>query len=240
MSSSAHLTLVPALAGWSYSGLEPEVRKSFEVAVHAGSAAALALALRHELATLRRGELASILLSALPPGLAGLAFERQVERRLGHIRALGVTQVAAGLALWLADRRGGTERQQPGTLDHLAVGLGEALALVPGVSRSGAALTAARLRGLSRAAAGRLSRRTALPVVGGAVALKGWRTARGGVPRELLPAFAAGASASFAAALAAAGLVAHLDRARSYAPYGAYRVALGLATVALARRPKRT
>jgi len=105
---------------------------------------------------------------------------------------------------------------------------------VPGVSRSGAALTAARLRGLSRPAAASLSLRAALPVTVGAGVLKGARAVRDGVPPELRGATAVGAAAACASALAALPLA----RTTRWRPVALYRMALGAA--ALARAADRT
>ena len=229
VSSSGHLALVPRLLGWDYSDLPADARKTFEVALHAGSAPALALALRGDL--LRDPHLQA--LTFLPPALIGLAFERPIERRLGGVRSVAVAQLVGGAALIAADLRP-ERRSQPTALDALAVGVGQAAALVPGVSRSGAALTAARLRGLSRPAAASLSLRAALPVTVGAGLLKGVRAVRDGVPPELRAAAAAGAAAACVSALAALPLA----RGTRWREIGLYRIALG--TVALARSRDRT
>ena len=169
MSSSGHLALVPRLLGWSYADLPADLRKTFEVALHAGSAPALLIAARRGAAP---AGLPMLAVTLLPAALAGLAFERPVEERLGGMRSVALAQVLAGAALVIADRSP-ERRSEPDALDHLAVGLAQAAALVPGVSRSGAAMTAGRLRGLSRPAAAALSLRAALPVTVGAGALKG-------------------------------------------------------------------
>jgi undecaprenyl-diphosphatase len=229
VSSSAHLALVPRVLGWPYPGLDPALRKSFEVALHAGSAPALALAARTLGAP---GDRRLLPLTLLPPAAAGFLLERPIEQRLGGPRTVALAQVAAGAALLLADRRP-ARRRRAGAVDHLAVGAGQALALVPGVSRAGAALTAARLRGLSRPAAAALACRAALPVTAGAAALKGYRAVRGGLPAGSAPALAAGAGASLGSSLAARGALGRAARARSYAPLAAYRIAFGALALAL-------
>jgi undecaprenyl-diphosphatase len=218
VSSSGHLALAPALFGWHYAELPGDVRKTVEVALHAGSAPALAFALRGEL----RGDAGGLALTVAPPALAGLIFERPVEERLGGLVAIGVAQVAAGAALILADRRP-QRRQVASGADHLAVGLAQAVALVPGVSRLGAALTAARLRGLSRGTSASLALRAALPVTVGATGLKGARALSGGLPPGLRAPLAAGAGASLVSALVALR-VAPRER---WTAFGAYRMALG-------------
>lgn len=111
ISSSAHTTLLPWLADWPYGELAPELRKSFEVALHAGAAGALALQMRGELArSLRdidaRG-LATIVLALAPPALAGYLFERPIERRLGGPGSIAAGLLAGSIAMALADARPG-------------------------------------------------------------------------------------------------------------------------------------
>jgi undecaprenyl-diphosphatase len=232
VSSSGHVALVPRLLGWDYDGLPPDTRKTFEVALHAGSAPAVALALR---GTRSRAPLL-LGLTLLPPALAGALLERPIEQRLGGPRSVAVAQIVAGAALLLADGRP-ERRDTPTAADHLAVGCAQAAALVPGVSRSGAALTVARLRGLSRTAAADLSLQAALPVTVGAGLLKGLRTARDGVPAELRKPAALGAGAACASGLAALPLA----RGTRWRGLAAYRIGLGaLALGLLARRPNRT
>jgi undecaprenyl-diphosphatase len=226
VSSSGHLALVPRLLGWDYAELPPDARKTFEVALHAGSAPALALALRGEL-------FQAVHLQALtfvPPAVVGLALERPIERRLGGLRSVAVAQIAGGLALLLADRRPQL-RSEPTAADHLYVGFAQAAALVPGVSRSGAALTVARLRRLSRPSSAALALRAALPVTVGAGLLKGTRAVHDGVPRELRLPAAVGAGAALVSALAALPLA----RATRWRAVAGYRVLLGAAALCRAR-----
>jgi undecaprenyl-diphosphatase len=245
VSSSGHIALVPELLGWSYPRLDPDLRKAFEVALHAGTAAALLIALRAEVGEAVReldgARIARHAASFAPPAAAAYAFERPIEERFGGARGVATAQVAGGLALALADtagarreRRGaGRAREDAGLADALLLGVGQAAALVPGVSRNGATLTVARLRGFTRPASNQLSRHAALPIILAAAGLKGFRLMRRGLPAELRPAFAAGLAASFASTLASRGLVPRVDRARSYLPFAAYRAGLG--AVALMR-----
>jgi undecaprenyl-diphosphatase len=234
--------LVPALLGWSYAELDDELRKSFEVALHAGTAAALLIALRGEvreaLEEMDRARMVRHLLTFLPPGLAAFAFERPIEQRLGSARGVAVAQVAAAGVLALADRRPADRPgSSAGAADALAIGVGQAFALAPGVSRNGATLTAARLLRFSRPAANRLSRHAALPVILAATGLKGARLARRGLAPELRAPFAVGAAMAFASTFASRPLIAAVDGARSYAPFAVYRAVLGgAALVALRRR----
>ena len=239
VSSSGHLVLLPALLRSPYTRLHPELRKEFEVALHAGTAAALVVALRGEVAEVVRDldarRLLRVGLSGAPAAVAALLLERVVEERLSSVPIVAAAQVIGAAGLWMADRRPESRgREDAGVLDHLVVGAAQALALVPGVSRNGATLTAARLRGFSRPAASRLSRHAALPVILGAGVLKGTRLARRGLARELAVPFAAGAAAAACSTLAARPLMGWMDSARGYAPVAAYRVALGSAAAMLA------
>jgi len=232
ISSSAHIALVPWLLGWRYAELGAEQRKAFEVALHAGSVAALLVGLRAEVAAelraLDRGGLRRIVLSTLPPGLAGLAFERVIERRLGTPGTIAVGLAAGGVAMAAADTGapGTRDRHDAGDRDALALGLAQAVALFPGVSRSGATLTVARLRGFARSDAGLLSRHAALPVIVGAAGLKGARALRDGLPRAWAPGFAAGIAASFLGTLASLRIVRGGEQDRPLLGFAAYRIAL--------------
>jgi len=232
VSSSAHTTLVPWLLGWSYPDLDAELRKAFEVALHAGTAAALLIGLRDEVAEAARGfdrrRATLVLGSFLPPALVGYTLERPIERRLGTPPTIAAGLAGGAAAMWLADglapRR--RTRTDAGVADALALGLAQACALVPGVSRNGATLTAARVRGFRRPDANALSRHVALPVIVGATALKGVRLARRGLPGGVAGAFAAGIGAAFGSTLVSVRLIRAVERDRSLAPYAAYRLAL--------------
>jgi undecaprenyl-diphosphatase len=240
VSSSGHTALLPQLLGWSYADLDDELRKSFEVALHFGTAAALMIALRHEVVEVVRDidarRVVRHVLEILPPAVAATLWERPIEQRCGTARGVALSQVAGGVALALADRRPALRvHGDAGAGDALAIGVGQAAALVPGVSRNGATLTAARLRRFERSSANRLSRHAALPIIVAATGLKGARLARRGLPRELRAPFAVGAVAAFASTLASARLVPVVDGAPSYAPFAAYRVGLGLCALARLR-----
>ena len=242
ISSSGHVVLAPALLGWPYDRLEASHRKAFEVALHAGTAAGLTVALRHEVAQVARSldapRLIRLFLATAPATAAGLLLHDAIAGRLSSPRNVAIAQLVAGAALGLADRRP-TDRSRDDAplLDAVAVGAAQTAALVPGISRGGAALTALRLRRLERRAASEISRHAAAPIVLGAAALEAVRVFRRPPPAVLARPFAAGVAASFASTIAAAGLARAMDGARSYAPLAVYRVALG--TVALGRLRRR-
>lgn len=232
ISSSGHVTLVPWLLNWDYTELDDELRKSFEVALHAGTAAALLITLRGEVADAlseASPKLASLIaLSFLPPAVVGYTLERPIERHLGTPATIAAGLIGGGLVMGYADRRAQERGEgEAGLADALWLGVAQACALMPGVSRNGATLAAARLRGFTREESNRLSRHVALPVIAGATLLKGVRLARRGVPESSRKALAAGAAASFASTLYSTWLIRQVERDRSLAPYAAYRVGLG-------------
>lgn len=222
VSSSGHLTLVPQLAGWRYRELDAELRKAFETALHLGSAAGFAVDARRAL------PIAAHALMLAPAVVGGLAFERPVEERLGSVRSIAVAQIGGGLALFVADRRPEARRSSDvGTADAAVLGLAQATALVPGVSRSGAVVTAARALAFDREAAAAIAQEAAIPVLVGAAALKGVRLALNPPPPPARAALAVGAAAAFVATL-----VVRPRRAPRYAVIAAYRIALGAAAFA--------
>jgi undecaprenyl-diphosphatase len=230
---------VPWLLGRPYEQLDPEYRKAFEVALHAGTAAGLLLGLRREvndaLRHLDARRLALVALSFAPPAVAGLKLERPIERHTGTPPTIAVGLLLGSALMLVADHAPERRtRDEAGALDGLVLGLAQACALVPGVSRNGATLSAARLRGFRRPDASALSRHVALPVIVGATWLKGARLARRGIPPELRAPFAAGTAASFLSTLASAWLVGRVDRGHRLAPYAAYRSALALTVLARA------
>lgn len=244
VSSSGHLTVVPFLAGWEYSELDGDLRKAFEVALHAGTYAALLLSMREELrdtlaaATPRLAGL--ILCSFLPPAAVGYLLEGPIERRLGTPASVAIGLIGGGALLAWADL-GPRERVQDdaGFGDALWLGVAQACALMPGVSRNGATLTAGRLRRFKRIDANVLSRHVALPVIGAATGLKLLRLARSGLPAGATTPFAVGALASFVSTLASTWVLDQVERDRSLAPFGAYRIALGAAVLRKATRARR-
>jgi undecaprenyl-diphosphatase len=238
VSSSAHIVLLPWLAGWDWDAIDPEVRKSFEVALHTGAAAALLIGQRKLIAEeLRQFDLDRallIVLSFAPAAFVGYKFERQIEGRLGGPRATAFGLLAGAALMIVGDRRPQLRGRGEATpADGLALGVAQAAALAPGISRNGVTLAAARWRRFSREQANLLSRTIALPIIVGATGLKGARLARRGTTPELRRTLAIGIGASFASTLASQRLIRLVERDRALWPYAAYRI--GLAAVVLAK-----
>jgi undecaprenyl-diphosphatase len=231
VSSSGHLVLIPALLDWPYARLSPDIRKAFEVALHTGAGAALALLLRDDVRAAIRNPKRTALLAGPAAGVA-FALEDPIERHASSPRVAAIAQIAAGTALGATGRipkrgawplTGAKGARRPLWVGDFLVGIAQIAALVPGVSRNGATLTAARALGFDREAAARISWQAGLPIIGGATVLKVGRLAQRGLDPELRMPFAAGAAAAFAATLASAPLL----RVRHQRVIAAYRIALG-------------
>ncbi len=177
ISSSAHLILVPRFLGWADQGL------AFDVAVHLGTLIAVLIYFRLEISVIVRAWLGSLrgdrtdennarlcwalLLSAVPVGLAGLLFHEFIENTLRLPLVIALATGIFGVLLGLADRRGGAGRSEYMVTFGIAIaiGLAQAIALIPGTSRSGITITAGLVLGLSRQAAARFSFLMAIPVI---------------------------------------------------------------------------
>lgn len=248
---------------------DPETAKSLEVSAHAGTLAGLAVGLRREAWTVTRGivddprtaarAVGGIVLASLPAVAAAFGLERQIEDRLGGDATIAVGLLAGSVAMVVADTIGpraaadpdhtaptgdrpdrtGRRWQDATVADALAIGAVQATALWPGVSRSGAVLTAARARGFARADAGRISAALAVPAVGGATLLKSCRMLRrlraGTIePRHLTPLLVVTVT-SAASGLAAAPVARRTLDGLPLWPFAVYRAGLA-ATLAVTDR----
>jgi undecaprenyl-diphosphatase len=243
VSSSGHTSLIPWFAGWPYARLGGERRKAFELALHAGAGLALAIEMRPPSpragVAVARSRAALLALSLAPPALAGSLLRGRIEQHLGGPRSIAAGLAAGAVAMAAADRLSPARRtsSQARAADGLALGVAQAIALIPGVSRNGATLTAARARGFARADAQELSWLVALPVILGAGAQQALRLARGGIPRGAGGELAAGGVAAFASTLAAARLLRRGGYGeRALLPYSLYRCLLAALVVARLRR----
>lgn len=178
ISSSAHLILVPWFLGWPDSGL------TFDVALHLGTLLAVVAYFWRDwvrlLAAAPRPRSADgrlfwlLIVGAVPGGLAGLALDNLAEQAFRSPALIAVTLSLMGLGLLAADRWGARDRDlgDIGVLDALLIGAAQALAIVPGVSRSGITIAVARWRGIERAAAARFSFLLGTPIIAGAAVFK--------------------------------------------------------------------
>jgi undecaprenyl-diphosphatase len=229
VSSSAQLVLLPWLLGWE----QPADRTTFAAGLHAGSCLGIAWALRRELLALDRRTLSLVAAATVPAAAAGLLAADAVEERLGRPPQLAALLASAGALLWWADARDG--QRAVGRREAAYAGLAQVVALVPGVSRSGATLTALRLAGVDRQAAQRFTLLLSLPVTAGAAVLTLARTPG---PR-LLPAVRLLAPGAVTAAVAGATTVTALDTRGAGVVRAAALYRLGLAAVTARRLQRR-
>jgi len=236
VSSSAHLYAVPELLGWKYEGV------AFDVALHWGTLLALLAAFWHDWLGLARAALKSgpaggtarstllrLAAASVPAVFAGLLLQDEAETHLRALPLQAVMLVVFGVLLWLVDRGrpGGRHADVPGWGTSLLVGAAQAIALVPGVSRSGITMTAGRAAGLDRVSAARFSFLLATPITFGAglVALRH-------LPHDLpLATLATGmATSALVGLLAIRGLLRWLGRA-GFGAFCAYRVVFAAAII---------
>lgn len=245
ISSSGHLIVVPWLLGWPEHGL------AFDVALHVGTLVAVVLAFAGDwwrmLSAATRGLATGrpfaeadarllwlLALASVPGAVAGLLLERWAETTFRSPLLVGGTLAGLGLVLLLADRRAGRGASREVSLgDALLIGLAQAAAIVPGVSRSGATISMGLFLGHRREDAARFSFLLATPITFGAALLKA---------RQLLAAPDASLLLGMASAavfgILAIRLLLRYVRTRDYAPFVVYRFALALLVfgVALVRQ----
>jgi undecaprenyl-diphosphatase len=177
-----------------------------------------------------------LLASALPAALTGALLDDAVADLAGSEWVIGLLLVVFGLVLLWADRLGG--RRPPAEFrrrDAAVMGMAQALALAPGVSRSGVTITASRWLGFSRDAAARLSFLMSLPIIAGAVAFEGFELlAEGGIPAGFESAFAIGIASAAVTGWLAVWATIRLLRTRTFRPFVVYRVIVGTGVVVLA------
>jgi len=234
ISSSAHLVLVPWLLGW------PEPSLAFDTTVHWGTLMAVLAYFRHDWVRLLRAWWRSIigrgkqepearlvwliLLGTVPAALAGLLFQDFFEALFGAPAWVASLLLVTGLMMFVSERVSGGQRPagQLAPLDALLIGLAQALAIAPGISRSGATISAGLLRGLRREEAARFSFLLATPIILGAGLLPLMDLLASGVfPSALAPLLAGFVSAALSGYLCISFLLSYLRR-RNLWPFALY------------------
>ena len=247
ISSSGHLRLVPWLFRWDDFAGQASLEKTFDVALHLGTLVALLAYFRVDVirltrAGLRRGALAThdgrqawlVVASALPAGITGALLSDTIEEHTGAIWTIATMLIVFGLVLAWADRKAGGRSVEEVTLrDAVLMGVGQAVALQPGVSRSGITMTAGRVAGLSREGAARFAFLMSIPVTAGALAFKGLDVVKDGLPDGFAAPFLWGIVASAITGwIAVAGLL-RIMRTSSFRPFVIYRVVAGVGVLVL-------
>jgi len=236
VSSSAHLILVPWLLRWRDPGL------AFDVVLHLGTLLALLayywrdwLDMGMSLVDGRqmpRRLLFLLIIASVPGAIIGLLLEKQAETIFRSPVLIATTLALMGIALWAGDSIGSKKRKISDItfVDALLIGLSQALAIIPGVSRSGATITTSRLLGIDRPDAANFSFLMATPIIAGAGLLEAHKLLHSGLTADLGWGFVASAIFSL---LAIVGLL-RFVRTHSYRPFAIYRIVLGIAVIAIA------
>lgn len=241
ISSSGHLELTRWAFGWD--ALDPEIETAFDVAVHLGTLVGAIGYLRNDVRRYLKagfaplwgqpletdGKIAWYLVaSAVPAGITGVLLKDQISD-LDSIWTIAVMLIVFGVILLAADRmQGGKDLKEFRLRDALAMGIGQACALQPGVSRSGATLTVARALGYSRDSAARLVFLMSLPIIAGAGVFS---LADASIPRSFWPPFLWGMAASAVTGWVAVWGTLKIVRSYTFTPFVAYRVVLGTAVL---------
>ncbi len=249
ISSTGHLTILEKVMGFKID--DPDIT-AFTAIIQSGAVLATVLYLRDDLVRIVRGLLAgltdpgrretrdfrfgiAIILGSIPIAIVGLAFKDQIETTLRSLWYVGIALVAWSAAMYYADTHASQTRQEEDVnrRDTIVIGVTQCLALIPGVSRSGATMSAGLLRGLDRVTVTRLSFFLSIPALGAATLLQvvtEYDKISGGVGwgNTLLAT-----AVAFVAAYAAVGWLLRYIARHNYSVFILYRVALGLVVIAL-------
>jgi undecaprenyl-diphosphatase len=251
ISSSGHLLIVPWLFNWHELLDNPELNKTFDVALHLGTFVSLVAYFWHDIGrilaawarTIARRRIDStdgklawlIILSMVPAAIVGVLLEDFIVGVLGKPWMIAVLMIVFGGVMWAADRYARHVRamDQLSWLDAILIGLAQALALAPGVSRSGVTMVTGLFMGLTREAAARFSFLMSIPIVGGAALYKGLEVARVGLPPGTATPFAAGMVAAALSGFAAIWFLLAYLRRHDFTIFVLYRFAIGIGMLIL-------
>ena len=248
VSSTAHLVLAPWLLGWKDPGLP------FDIALHAGTLAALVLyffrdwmqMIAHAFgmkygndAELKRnpGLFWLIVIGTIPVGIAGLLFNKQAEGAWRNPFVIGAMLIAVGILMWIAESMSSRRKDigQVSGLDAAAIGVAQALAVVPGTSRSGITITAGLFRDLDRGAAARFSFLLSTPALAAAVLKGAWDIKKaGGIPHDMRVPVVVGIVVSALVGAFVIGFLLDFLRRHTLKPFVYYRIVFGIIVIALA------
>ncbi|HUA22445.1 MAG TPA: undecaprenyl-diphosphatase UppP [Bryobacteraceae bacterium] len=248
VSSTAHLILVPWLLHWDDGGL------LFDVALHAGTLVAVLIYFWKDWVQiigagigfnwgsdpqLRKnpGLLWLLAAASIPIGIVGLLFDKQADTTWRQPYLIGAMLIVVGVVIWIAERRriGEKSMERISWADGIVVGVAQAFAVIPGVSRSGSTISAGLFRGMNRETAARFSFLLSTPAIAAAVAKKAWDIHKEGfVPAEMkLPMLVGIAVSGILGAIVIAFFLRYL-RHRSLMPFVYYRIIFGIIVIALA------
>jgi undecaprenyl-diphosphatase len=235
---------VPDLLGWDDLSSDPSLSKTFDVALHMGTLLAAVWYFRRDLAmyvaaawrSVRARSVAEtdarvgwlLLLTAVPGAVTGALFASEIEEELGDPILIGVMLIVFGTVLLLIDRLAGSRFVSDFRFkDAVIMGVAQALALQPGVSRSGVTMTAGRWLRFDRAAAARLSFLMSIPIIAGAGLYKGAEVASDGFPSDFAAPFFWGFVASAVSGFVAIAWLIRYLQTNTFFPFVVYRWVVG-------------
>lgn len=239
ISSTAHLRILPALLG------QPDPGAAYTAVIQLGTLLAVIVYFRRELVAMTRATLVDrggpdaalamqVVLGTIPIGIAGLAFKDYIVGPLRSLWVVAAALVVVGLLMGLADRLGRQRRtlREISYRGALLIGLAQAAALIPGVSRSGSTISAALGLGLKREDAARFSFLLSIPAIG-AAGLFEMKDAAAELGAEALPALGVGTLFAFVVGYASIAWLLRFLATRSTLPFVLYRVVVGLLILGL-------
>ncbi|MBF0565809.1 MAG: undecaprenyl-diphosphate phosphatase [Nitrospirae bacterium] len=234
ISSTAHLILVPWLFGW---GGELDTL-SFDIALHVGTLMAMIVYFFKDWLDIflkKHRLLLFLVIATIPGAIAGKLLDHFVETSMRSPIIIAASLVVVGVAMLLVERtsRGSACVDDINVFDSILMGLSQALALIPGVSRSGATITTGLLLGMRREEAARFSFLMATPIVAGAAALHGIHVLKHGIGDFKLVIFAAGVIASFISGIVTIRFLMYFFKKYSLACFAYYRIVLAVVIVVL-------
>jgi undecaprenyl-diphosphatase len=250
ISSSAHLIVIPKLLGWQDQGL------AFDIALHVGTLAAVVLYFFSDWLQIigqgfgmrmgsdpdlqrNRTLLWLLALATIPAGVAGLLFQKKIEGVVReNLYVIGSMAILIGLVMWWAESAGRKQKDlgHVSPLDAILIGIAQALALIPGVSRSGITMSAGLGRNLDRQAAARFSFLLLTPTVAGIAVKKFYDLIKheGGIPHDMQIPMVVGMLVSAATGALVIKFFLEFLRRRTFAVFIAYRLIFGIIVIALA------
>jgi undecaprenyl-diphosphatase len=250
ISSTAHLIVIPKLLGWPEQGL------AFDIALHVGTLAAVILYFFRDWMQIiaqgfgarvggdsglqrNRGLLWLLALATIPAGVAGLLFQKKIEGAVrDNLYVIGAMAILIGIVMWMAENAGRKQKDlgHVSTADAVLIGIAQALALIPGVSRSGITMSAGLFRNLERQAAARFSFLLLTPTVAG-IALKKFYDLykhEGGIPHGMQTPMLVGMLVSAITGCIVIRFFLDFLRQRTFGVFVAYRIIFGIIVIALA------
>jgi undecaprenyl-diphosphatase len=246
ISSIAHLRVVPALLGWSDPGA------AFSAVIQLGTLAAVLVYFASDMRIMARAVLRGladgrpwasqearlawfILLGTLPIGVCGVTFKRYIVGELRSLYVIAGSLIVLGILLWVAEKTASFRREVKdiGWMDSQLIGLAQALALIPGSSRSGTTMTAAMFLGLTREAAARFSFLLGIPAIGAAGLFELRDLLKHGLGSAGLTSLMIGILTSALSGYLAIDLLLRYLRSRTTYVFVWYRIGLGLLLLGL-------